>query len=73
MAEYQEWATGFAFVFFRRAIADLHAHCSIGKIGLILLKNYSLIQGQVADSIPVVNGRISNAGTKAGSASSTVL
>lgn len=46
--------------------------CSAGKYGLILLKNSSLIERPIADSIPVLNGEFGDDGTEAGSASGAV-
>lgn len=47
--------------------------CSVSQIGLIVLKNYSLIVAQAADSICLSDRGICDVGTKAGGAGSTVL
>ena len=43
------------------------------RLGLIVLKNSCLIEGVIADSIPLLIGRSGDDGTEAGGAGSTVL
>lgn len=49
------------------------ASCKSGRNGLIVLKNYSLIVAQAADSICLLDRGICDVGTKAGGAGRTVL
>ncbi|WP_224826739.1 hypothetical protein, partial [Cognatishimia sp. MH4019] len=53
--------------------ADVHTGCSIGEIGLIVLKNSCLIEVVIADSIPLLIGGFGDDGTKAGGTSGAVL
>ena len=57
----------------RTPLADVHALRSISQSGLIVLKNSCLIEGAIADSIPLLIGGLGDDGTKAGGASGAVL
>ena len=62
-----------AFSPVRTSIADILRDAESLKSGLILLKNACLIDGGLADSILLRNGRIVDDGTEAGSAGCVVL
>jgi hypothetical protein len=53
--------------------ADIEARRGIGRSGLILLKNSSLIGRLFSDSIALLIGRIGDDGTEAGSTGGAVL
>ena len=59
----------------RQLFLDQPLMISAAKVGseLIVLKNYSLIVAQAADSICLLDRGICDVGTKAGGAGSTVL
>jgi hypothetical protein len=54
-------------------IAAIRHSRSIGHTGLIVLKNSCLIEGSIADSIPLLIGGFGDDGTKAGGTSGAVL
>lgn len=56
----------------RNPARNLGAFIRVGS-GLILLKNSSLIEGVIADSISVLNGRFGDDGTEARSTGGPVL